>query len=117
MGKTKIEGLKVWEAWAKTVSPKVAKETKEAVATSGLKIQTEARWNAPVDTGRLEGSIVHEFLNGGLTVIVFTNVEYALAVELGTVHQGAQPYLIPAFDKEYRNFTKVLKDIAEGAVD
>lgn len=117
MSKSKIEGLIAWEKWAKTVAPKVAKETKEAVATSGLKVETEARWNAPVDLGNLEASIVHEFLNGGLSVIVFTDIEYALAVELGTMHQGAQPYLIPAFDKEYRNFTKVLKKINEGMVD
>ncbi|MGB3160389.1 MAG: HK97-gp10 family putative phage morphogenesis protein [Carnobacterium sp.] len=117
MSKSKVEGLGKWEKWVNTLPIKVAKRTKEAVAESGLKVETDAKWNAPVDLGRLEDSISHEIINSGYTAEVFTDIEYALAVELGTMYQEAQPYMIPAFNKEYKKFQAKLKKINEGMVD
>lgn len=113
----KFDGLKDWQKWIKSVPKEVVKDTKEAVAESGYKVESEAKWNTPVDTGRLEASITTEIVDGGLAAETFTDVEYALAVELGTMHQQAQPYLIPAFEKEYRKFNKKMKTILEEVGD
>lgn len=57
-----------------------------------------AKQLAPVDTGRLRSSIswTMGLAAGGLFAEVGSNVEYAPYVELGTVYQQAQPYLVPA---------------------
>lgn len=53
-----------------------------------LRIEREARKNAPVDTGLLRSSITHRVTREGSKVVgeVGTNVEYALPQEFGTRH-------------------------------
>lgn len=64
-----------------------------------LKMVNEAKRFCPVDTGRLRSSIAHkEGRDGkGLFVDVGSSVKYAVAVEFGTKHSAAQPYLRPAY--------------------
>ena len=66
----------------------------EAVARAlemiGLLAEGYAAANAPVDTGRLRGSITHGVSDE--TVFIGTNVEYAAYVEMGTRYQRPQPY-------------------------
>jgi len=65
-----------------------------------LAIEALAKHNAPVDTGNLRASIGHEVVDegaGSAEGIVGVGAEYGAHVELGTVNQGGQPYLLPAY--------------------
>jgi len=75
-----------------------------AVEIIGLKAESYAKRECPVDTGRLRNSISHA--SDEDTAYIGTNVEYAPYVELGTSRQKAQPYLKPAVQdhvSEYKN--------------
>lgn len=65
-----------------------------------IKVESAAKRNAPVDTGRLRSSITREMGSDGGDLVgrVGTNVHYARHVELGTSRMVAQPYLRPALD-------------------
>ena len=87
----------------------VEQAMKEAV----LIVEADAKRNAPVDTGRLRGSITNEVRKIAGAVLegrVGTNVNYAKYVELGTSRQDPQPYLRPALRN---NFDKVVSIIQE----
>lgn len=73
----------------------VQRALRKAAITMGLNVFTRA----PVDTGRLKGSITHSVGNGEAEV--FTNVEYAPRVEYGfkgqdslgrAINQKPQPF-------------------------
>lgn len=57
----------------------------------------EAKAQCPVKTGRLKNSIACSKEKN--KAIIFTNVEYAAAVELGTSRQKPQPYLSRGIEK------------------
>lgn len=70
-------------------------------------VMTEAKLNAPVDTGRLRDSLtpgtadnVETVLDegGAIAFEVGTNVEYAIPVEYGTPKRAATPYMGPALE-------------------
>lgn len=62
-------------------------------AAAALAVEGEAKKLCAVDSGRLRASISHDSDETG--AVVGTNVEYAPFVELGTIHQRPQPYLVP----------------------
>lgn len=113
MGKTTIEGFESWSSWIGQLDKEVKREVAKEVHTTALKIERDAKWNTPVDTGRLEASITTEFDKATASAEVYTDVEYALPVELGSSTQEAQPYMIPAFNKHSKGFDKKIKAIAE----
>lgn len=80
---------------------------REVIATVGLLIETDAKQNAPVDTGRLRASIRFELRPDGLGGEVATNVTYAPYLELGTRNRPAGPFLFPAVER-YRNLYRQL---------
>lgn len=90
---------------------------------------------APVDTGRLRGSITHQVNEGEPSVYIGTNTEYAPYVELGTgiyaesggrptpwVYQDdngnwhwtrgnrAQPFLKPAVSDHAQTYRNIIED-------
>ena len=65
---------------------------------------------APVDTGALRASYSVE-MDGDLTAIVGTNIEYAVPVELGSSRSPAQPHLIPAAEAERAEFEAGAKEL------
>lgn len=67
------------------------------VAKVAHDIEAWAKVHAPVDTGFLRGSIRAVPGPGG-SWIVQAGADYAAYVELGTVNNGAQPYLLPAVE-------------------
>ena len=115
MSKTKIVGFENWDNWIERLPEEVIQEARDFIATTALKVESDAKWRTPVDTGRLEASITTELNKGplGMQAEVGTNVEYASAVEFGTSTQVAQPYLIPAFNKNTKDFGAQLKAIVE----
>ena len=70
----------------------------EAGAEAALESAEEARDMAaslaPVDTGRLRGSIAVSAMENGAAVSA--DCDYAACVELGTRRAAARPYLYPA---------------------
>ena len=95
-------------------SQKVTRDSINAVYASALKIQSEARRKAPVDTGRLRSSISIRFLRGGLAAEVVAHVHYAKFQEFGTRFMKARPFLVPAYEKELPRFRERLRKIAGG---
>jgi HK97 gp10 family phage protein len=74
----------------------------QAAMAGGYVVERAAKINAPVDTGNLRNSIIAFVIVRSRTRVevgVGTNVEYAEVVEVGSMHQQAQPYLRPAFDE------------------
>jgi HK97 gp10 family phage protein len=90
---------------ASLVSAALATARERALEHAGLAMESYAKALCPVDTGNLRNSISHAHDDN--TVVVGTNVEYAPHVELGTVRQRAQPYLVPAV----RDHADTLKSI------
>jgi len=74
------------------------------LARRATKVESAAKRNAPVDTGRLRSSITHELGQAGRDLVarIGTNVDYAPHVEFGTYRMSAQPYLRPALDAARR---------------
>jgi len=68
------------------------------LARRAVKVERMAKRLAPVDTGRLRASIIHNLArdNRGLLALIGSNVTYAAAQEFGTRYQPGQPYLRPA---------------------
>lgn len=63
------------------------------------RVEGRAKDKVPVLTSNLRRSITHKFDGDWRWALVGTNVEYAPHVEFGTVHQEAQPYLVPALEE------------------
>lgn len=107
----------------------------QGLQRASIRVETEAKENAPVDDGTLRASITHEIDPAALVAEVGTNVEYAPYVEFGTgifaangdgrktpwtyqdaegkwittAGQHPQPFLVPALE---RNIEKIKADIA-----
>lgn len=121
-----------------------AKAARREVKRTLVNIEAGAKVRAPVDTGRLHGSIAHETERDGLSGVAGTNVEYAPDVEFGTRpheirpktkkalafvvdgkkvvrkvvhHPGtrAQPFLFPAFEEERPKHLRRLRDALDAA--
>lgn len=89
----------------------------EALEEIGVTVETKAKGNAPVDTGRLKASITH--IVDGEENAVYVGVpkepdgpEYGKYQELGTHKMSAQPFLKPAVTES----TKAIRDIVERAL-
>jgi len=90
---------------------KALEDAKErALEMIGLQVEGYAQLLAPVDTGRLRNSITH-VVNGD-SVVIGTNVEYAVYQEFGTSKTEAHPYLKPAVMDHINEY----KSIAERAI-
>lgn len=68
-----------------------------AVSYTADIVLEEAKIQCPVRTGRLKNSLT--CLKEKDKAVIFTNVEYAAAVELGTSRQKPQPYLSRGIEK------------------
>ena len=83
----KIDGLSELLAKFQKMPDEMKDGLKKGLLQGGELIRAEAAATAPVDTGRLRGSIVVEDM-GGNRVRVGTNTEYAIYVEFGTGAKG-----------------------------
>lgn len=90
----------------------------EAMETLVLMVESSARQNAPVDSGRLRSSISSQVSRTAASVIegeIGSNVEYAPYQEFGTSEMGAQPYLRPAFAAHQSDFRRLVEEAVEDA--
>lgn len=90
----------------------IENEVSSLVKNTLYGIETDAKRNCPVDTGRLRGSITTNIIST-YSGEVGTNVEYAEYVEYGTRYQSAQPYFEPAVEKNEDKFNDALDEIIE----
>lgn len=69
---------------------------KRKLEAAGFVIEGHVKERTHVITGRLRSSITHDvgYLNGLLSVIVGTNVEYGIYEELGSRHREGHSYLV-----------------------
>jgi HK97 gp10 family phage protein len=91
----------------------VEKEIGEVISRGAIDITRDAIRRAPRDTGNLARSIRSVVSKKKLVALVGTNVKYSSYQELGTSRMKAQPYLVPAFN---RNKVKILKGIKEALI-
>lgn len=95
-------------------------EILKALETVGGFIRSEATdelENSPrrVDTGRLKGSITHEVNQNEASVIVGTNVEYAIYVHEGTRRMTPNRFLRNAVERNEDQIEKKIKDTLKHA--
>ena len=90
----------------------------KAVRETALVAQGDARQNAPVDTGALKGSISTEFDRNAesSTGTVYTNIEYGLYQEMGTVNMPAHPFMMPALNANKDTFEQLARSELESAI-
>lgn len=109
MARVRVSGMSRARRALLQLSQEGERTLRREVARSALAIQGTAKTLAPVDTGRLRNSIAVEFMDGGLSARIGTNVEYAPFVEFGTRRMGARPFLFPAFEMEWPRFVARLR--------
>ena len=90
--------------------PDIFKEiNKNFLPKAGVEVQKTAIKLAPVDQGRLKGSI--QYKASGDSVRVGTNVEYAPYQEYGTYKMKGTPFLRPALDNNRKFLVALWADI------
>lgn len=84
-----------------------------ATVKATIDTATDARRNAPVDTGYLRSSIAteYEFSGEGVTGTVEAGANYAVFVENGTSRMAPQPYMRPAFDKHRKKWIRAMEQV------
>lgn len=81
---------------------------KRALEKWGQSFENHAKDYAPVDTGRLRNSIeLHA--EGDDTMIVETDVEYAVYQELGTKKQSGTPFMRPAGNNHIAEYEHIIE--------
>lgn len=108
-------GSRLSQAGARIGAPASAVLRRTAFA-----IQADAQAAAPVDTGNLMGSIsttiTGDGRSGSMSAEVGPTAEYGVYQELGTSVMAAQPYMVPAFDRQVPGFTAALAKLAEAGL-
>ncbi len=113
-----IKGLESLMAKLDAMGGNVLDALDKAVRETALAAQADARDNAPVDTGALKGSISTEFDRNAesSTGTVYTNIEYGLYQEMGTVKMAAHPYMMPALNANKSTFEQLARKELETAI-
>jgi HK97 gp10 family phage protein len=80
----------------------------QAIITTGDDIVRDARSLVPVREGNLHDSIYAEPAGDGYEIEIGAGMDYAGYVEFGTSRQAAQPYLVPAIERNrYRFYGRI----------
>ena len=103
--------MKITIAGIEEISGKLRKnvrldDVKRAVLTNGAELTRNSQRLAPVDTGRLAGSINLSLEDGGLTAITRDGVNYGKYVDFGTRFMSAQPFMTPSFNLQAKKFKR-----------
>ena len=123
----------MYSKWTdKNMQQVLDRATERALRKIGIVIAGQSILMAPVQTGRLRGSITYATqtdrsdakIKGDevsrptdkYTLHIGTNIEYAPYCEYGTKNMGAQPFLRPAFDRNKKNAQKIYADEIKAAL-
>lgn len=93
----------------KSIEKALSNAEKVVLLGIGEYVEGQAKLLTPVNTGNLRGSISHQVNESNQSVMIGTNVEYAVYQEKGTSKQEAQPFLTPAVENNVAN----IKALAE----
>lgn len=104
-----LKGVDSLLSKVKLLVPRIRAATEQAVAQTALLIETDAKLNAPVDTGRLRSSIHTEIAPNKLSAMVLDGVTYGVFLEYGTRYIRGRPFLFPAYEKNRGAFVALLK--------
>ena len=85
-----------------------------ALEAIGQQAEAYAKMKAPVDTGRLRGSITHT-QEGKDTEIIATAVPYAPYQEYGTRRTKAHPFFRPAVQDHINEYKKIAEEYLKNA--
>ena len=96
-------------------------ELEQAMQESVLWVERDAKQFAPVDTGTLRASIasmVEGTVKDEIRGYIGSNVSYALFQEMGTSKMDANPFIMPAVEKNreriLQRFRTAVQDAADG---
>jgi len=93
-----------------TLGADMRRVVSEVVRKTAFDVEAGTKQRAPVDTGLLRNSYNMQ-MESELTVVVGTDVEYAVFQEFGTHKMAAQPHLTPAAEAERQPFIAALTQI------
>lgn len=82
----------------------------KALTQIGMKCETYAKKDCPVDTGNLRNSISYQVNAGEHYVDIGTDVEYGKYVEAGTSRMRAQPFLKPASEGHTSEYKLIVEN-------
>lgn len=109
-----VEGLEELQRALEGFGGDWSEVASEALGIGLATLESAAKVNAPVDTGRLRSSIASQIertVGSEIVGKVGSNVEYASYQEYGTKYQSGKPYLRPALEQ---NLNTVVKQFEEG---
>lgn len=86
-------------------------KVKATVKKNGAQLQKKAQKEAPVDSGHLQGMIMLEITDGGMTAEVESTAEYAAYQEYGTRFMKGKPHIRSAFDEQKEKFKADMKEL------
>lgn len=107
----RVKGLEQFVRKAKQSGGKLSKAVDKELGLSSLRVEKEAKYLAPWDTGWLSMNI-YANKQSEMRYEVVSPVFYSIYVELGTRYMAAQPFLYPALNKEHWILMSRLRRIA-----
>lgn len=81
-------------------------DVQRVVKTNGAELTRNAMRLAPVDTGRLAGSINLSLEDGGLTAVTRDGVHYGKYVDLGTRYQIPNGFMTSSYKLQAEKFKR-----------
>lgn len=115
MPKITVDGLdKLEKALKKNVT---MNDVKRVVRQNGSelqrKIQSKADFTRGYQTGTTKRSVGLEIKDGGFTAESGAGTEYAPYLEYGTRFMEAQPFIVPAFDEQSKQFKRDMQKLTK----
>ena len=94
-------------------SAEVTRRAQVVVRKTAADIEASGKRNAPVDTGHLRGSISTTMSIGGLSAEIGPTASYGAYVEFGTRRMRPQPFMRPAADQHFPEFTEAVARLSQ----
>ena len=94
-------------------SAEVTRRAQVVVRKTAADIEASGKRNAPVDTGHLRGSISTTTSIGGLSAEIGPTASYGAYVEFGTRRMRPQPFMGPAADQHFSEFTEAVARLSQ----
>ena len=94
-------------------SAEVARKAQLVVRKTAADIEASGKRNSPVDTGHLRGSISTTTSIGGLSAEIGPTASYVAYVEFGTRRMRPQPFMGPAADQHFPEFTEAVARLSQ----
>ena len=94
-------------------SAEVTRRAQVVVRKTAADIEASGKRNAAVDTGFMRDSISTTISNGGLSAEIGPTASYGAYVEFGTRRMRPQPFMGPAADQHFPEFTEAVARLSQ----